>query len=128
MGFRTHAYPGFYATESGFSLPHRVDSVQEIATIYTAQQALGLPAALLVANPIPAQDQLDPALFDGVIEKAWTAVAARGVQGQAVTPFLLDFIRSETGGASVAANLALYRNNVALAAQVAVALGAKGPR
>lgn len=124
VGYRTHAYPGFYAAESGFTVPHRVESPQDIATIYRAQRHLELRTALLVGNPVPVEEQLDPTLLDGVIEKAWAALDEQGVSGQEVTPFLLEFIRQETGDASLDANVALYRNNVRLAAQVGLALEA----
>ena len=122
VGYRTHAYPGFYSTESGFAVPHRIETPQDAATIYATQRALDLTTALLVANPVPADEQLDPSLLDGVIEKAWAALEQQGISGQEVTPFLLDFIRRETGDASLDANVALYRNNVRLASQIAVAL------
>lgn len=122
VGYQTHAYPGFYVTESGFSVADRVDSPQELAAIYTAQRELEMPTALLVGNPIPTDEQLDPSLLEGVIEKAWTALEEQGVTGQQVTPFLLEFIRQETGDASLEANIALYRNNVRLAAEVGVAM------
>lgn len=122
VGYGTHAYPGFYVAESGFRLAHRVDSPEEVARIYRAQRALGLRSALLVGNPVPVAEQLDPQLLDGVVHKAWAALAEQGIEGQAVTPFLLDFIRRETGDASLDANVALYRNNVRLAAEIAVAL------
>jgi pseudouridine-5'-phosphate glycosidase len=122
VGYRTNAYPGFYVVDSGHTIAHKVDSPQEVASIFTAQRALGLRTALLVGNPVPADEQLDPALLADVVEKAWIAADAQGIQGQRLTPFLLDFIRRETGGASLDANVALYRNNARLAAQIAVAL------
>lgn len=124
VGYRTHAYPGFYVTESGFDLSHRVESPEEVAKVFRAQRGLGLPAALLVGNPVPEDQQLDPTLLDGVVQQAWDALAEQGVSGQQVTPFLLDFIRRATGDASLDANVALYRNNVTLAAQIATALRA----
>lgn len=122
VGYRTNAYPGFYVTESGHDLAHRVESPEDIATIYHSQRDLGLDTALMVGNPVPEQEQLDPDLLDGVVEKAWQALADQKIEGQAVTPFLLDFIRLETGGASLDANIALYRNNIQLASQVAASL------
>lgn len=122
VGYGTHAYPGFYVAESGFTVAHRVDTPQQVAAIFTAQRALSLRAALLVGNPVPVAEQLDPALLDGVVTKAWAALDAQHIEGQAVTPFLLDFIRRETGDASLDANVALYRNNAHLAAQIASAL------
>ena len=122
VGYRTHAYPGFYVADSGFTLAHRVDSPAEIARIFQAQRALHLRSALLVGNPIPVDEQLEPRLLDEVVRKAWSALDDQGIEGQAVTPFLLDFIRRETGDASLDANVALYRDNVRLATEVAVAL------
>lgn len=122
VGYGTWAYPGFYVAESGFKVAHRVDTPAEVASIYRAQRALELNAALLVGNPVPVDQQLDPALLDGVVQKAWDALAAQGIEGQAVTPFLLEFIRKETGDASLDANVALYRNNARVAAQIALAL------
>jgi len=108
--------------DSGHTVAHRVESPQDVASIFLAQRALGLRTALLVGNPVPLDEQLDPALLTRVVEKAWAALDAEGVTGQGVTPFLLDFIRRETGDASLKANVALYRSNARLAAQVAVAL------
>ena len=122
VGYRTNAYPGFYVADSGFTIAHRVESPQEVANIFMAQRALGLRTALLVGNPVPVDEQLDPVLLADVLEKAWIALDAQGIKGQGVTPFLLDFIRRETGDASLDANVALYRSNARLAAQVAVAL------
>lgn len=122
VGYRTHAYPGFYVAESGFTVPHRVESPSDVARIYAAQRALELRTAVLIGNPVPVEEQLDPSLLDGVVQKAWDALAEQGVTGQAVTPFLLEFIRQETGDASLDANVALYRNNARLAAEIAVAL------
>ena len=124
VGYRTNAYPGFYVAESGFTLPHRVEGPEDVATIYHAQRQLELSTAVLVGNPVPVDEQLDPSLLDGVVEQAWGALEEQGVKGQEVTPFLLEFIRKATGDASLNANIALYRNNARVAAQIAVALEA----
>ena len=124
VGYRTNAYPGFYVAESGFSVPHRVESPEDVATIYHAQRQLELATAVLVGNPVPTDEQLDPSLLDGVVEQAWAALEEQGVKGQEVTPFLLEFIRQATGDASLNANVALYRNNARVAAEIAVALEA----
>lgn len=122
VGYGTHAYPGFYVAESGFKVAHRVDTPTQVARIYAAQRALELKTALLVGNPVPVDEQLDPSLLDGVVQQAWDALAEQGIKGQAVTPFLLEFIRKQTGDASLDANVALYRNNARVAAAIAVAL------
>lgn len=122
VGYKTKNYPGFFVTDSGFEVPHRIDSAKEAAEIYNAQRALDQNAALLVGNPVPEEEQLDVAVMDGVVQQAWDAMEEQGVEGQAVTPFLLEFIRVATEGASLEANVALYRNNALLASKIAGAL------
>ncbi|MHA6513158.1 pseudouridine-5'-phosphate glycosidase [Tessaracoccus sp. Z1128] len=125
VGYRTDRYPGFYVTDSGYDLTARVDSPGDIATMVTAQSDLGLSSAILVANPIPVDKQLDPRELDGVLERAWAAADEQGISGQASTPFLLDFIRVATEGRSLDANVALYYNNARLAAEIATELVAR---
>lgn len=122
VGYRTDRYPGFYVVDSGYPLAARVEEPGQVATMVHAQRALGLTSAILVANPVPEADQLDPTLLDGVVEAAWAAAERDGISGPASTPYLLDHIRVATGGASLDANVALYDNNVRLAVQVAAAL------
>ncbi|WP_270975196.1 pseudouridine-5'-phosphate glycosidase [Trueperella sp.] len=122
VGYQTNNYPGFYVTDSGFKLGNRVDSPEEVATIYNVMRDMGLSEAICVGNPVPEDEQLDPKGLDVVIEKAWQALEDQKVEGQAVTPFLLEFIRQETKDASLDANVALYFNNARLAAKIATAL------
>jgi pseudouridine-5'-phosphate glycosidase len=81
-----------------------------------------VPSGVLVANPVPEAEQLDPTELDGVVEAAWAAAEREGIGGQASTPYLLDYIRRATDGRSLDANVALYRNNIRLACEVATAL------
>jgi pseudouridine-5'-phosphate glycosidase len=119
VGYRTDRYPGFYVADSGHPVPARLDTPAEIAALLRTHRALGATSGVLVANPIPTADQLDPAELDAVVRQAWADAHAAGVSGQATTPFLLDAIRRATGGRSLEANVALYRNNIALAVEVA---------
>lgn len=125
VGYRTNRYPGFYVVDSGYPVANRVESADDVATIFQAQRDLGMPSGLLVANPVPEAEQLDPTELDGVIEAAWAAAERDGISGQASTPYLLDYIRRATDGRSLDANVALYRNNVRLASEVAAALIAR---
>ena len=127
IGYRTHRYPGFYVVDSGYPVNARVDSAADIATVLTTQRALGVPSGVLVANPVPEAEQLDPTELDGVIEAAWAAAEKDHIGGQASTPYLLDYIRRATEGRSLDANVALYRNNIRLACEVAAALIAAAP-
>jgi pseudouridine-5'-phosphate glycosidase len=125
IGYRTNRYPGFYVVDSGYPISSRLESPDDIATVLTTQRALGVPSGVLVANPVPEADQLDPVELDGIIEAAWAAAERDGITGQASTPYLLDYIRRATDGRSLDANVALYRNNIRLACEVAAALAGR---
>jgi pseudouridylate synthase len=123
LGYRTDRFPGFYLADSGFPVPWRVDSPDEVAAVMRIQAGLGLERrAIVVANPLPEGEQVDPVLHDRVLSDALAAAAAQGVRGGATTPFLLERFHRETAGATLEANVALVRRNAALAAQIARAV------
>ncbi|ACZ89115.1 pseudouridine-5'-phosphate glycosidase [Streptosporangium roseum] len=119
-GFRTDEFPGFYLHTSGEPIDWRIETPAEAADIMRAQDALGGPeTALIVANPVPVAEQLDPALHDRVLAEALAAADRERVTGQAITPFLLEYLVRGTDGASLEANLAAVRGNVRIAGQIA---------
>jgi pseudouridylate synthase len=117
-------FPGFWLSDGGFSVDARVDSAEEIAAAMVAAEGLGLPGGMLVANPLPESAQLDPALHDRLLAEALAAADAESVHGKDITPFLLDYIHSATGRASVAVNLEIVRGNCRLGAEIARAFAA----
>jgi pseudouridine-5'-phosphate glycosidase len=121
VGYRTSRFPAFYLTDSGQDLDWRVDSAGEIASVMAARDLIGDSAALLVGNPLPPSEQLDPELHDRVLAESLAAAEATGVRGKAVTPFLLDYMQQATSGKSVAVNLEVARGNIALAGEIATA-------
>jgi pseudouridine-5'-phosphate glycosidase len=122
VGYRADAFPGFYLTDSGHPVPWRADEPGELAGIVRAREQIGSPGAVLVANPLPADQQLDPALHDRVLDEGLEAARREGVTGKAMTPFLLERFHRETAGESLRANVALVLRNAELAADIAVAL------
>jgi pseudouridine-5'-phosphate glycosidase len=118
VGYRTWRFPAFWLSDSGCDLDWRVDSPAEIADIMAARDALGVQSALLVANPLPPDQQLDPALLQEALGRALQDAADNDIRGKAVSPFLLDRIMAATGGTSLVVNLRLARANVRLAAQI----------
>ncbi|GAA3035399.1 pseudouridine-5'-phosphate glycosidase [Streptomyces glomeratus] len=121
-GYRTDRFPGFYLSDSGHPVDWTLESPEEVAAVMNAQDALGGPeSALIVAHPVPQDEQLDPQLHSRVLAAALQACEEEGVTGQAVTPFLLDHLVRHTDGASLSANLAAVRGNVRLAARIAAA-------
>ena len=113
-------FPSFYSRSSGFAAPRRVDGPAEIAGVLHAAWQLGLTTGISIANPIPEEAEIPAGEIAGVIDEALADLAARCISGQQVTPFLLGRVVEATGGRSLVANLALVRNNAAVAAQIAV--------
>ncbi len=126
LGYRTDRFAGFYQSDSGHPVPWRVNSPEEVAAVMRARQLLDLsPAALVVAQPLPDDEQLDPGIHERVLAGALDAAAARGIGGKDVTPFLLEHFHRDTGGRSVEVNVSIILRNAALAADIAVAVAAQ---
>jgi len=122
VGMGTDRFPGFYLSDSGFTIDTSVASAEEVAAIMRARSELGTDhAALVVANPLPVAEQVDPALHDRLLEEGSAAAEAQGVHGKAVTPFLLEHFHRASGGESLRANVAIILRNASLAARIAVA-------
>jgi pseudouridine-5'-phosphate glycosidase len=124
LGYGTDRFAGFYLRDSGHAAPWRVDTPAEVAAVMLAGRRLGSGSAVVVANPLPVEEQLDPELHDRVLAAGLAAASAEGVRGKETTPFLLDFFHRETTGASLAANVRLVIRNAELGAQIAVAAAA----
>ena len=119
--------PAFWSRQSGLPSPLRLDDAASIAQAHRVRAALGIGGGQLVCNPIPAPDEIPAAELKAHVERATAEAEERGIAAKAVTPFLLSRIAELTGGASVEANIALIRNNAALAAEIAGALAARQP-
>ena len=119
LGYRTDRFPGFYLRDSGLDVPWRVEGPAEVAAAMARRDALGLPQAIVLANPIATAQEMDRGLHDRTLGTGLLAAREAGVQGKEVTPFLLAWFHDQTHGASLAANVALVRANARLAAEVA---------
>lgn len=122
VGFGTDTFPGFYIPSTGEPVDVRVDTPEEAAAILRARQALGMLGAVLVTNPIPAEHALDPVALAQWLQAAESGMAAAGVKGKAVTPYLLAHLHRISQGRTVAANKALVLHNAGLGARLAIAL------
>ncbi len=125
LGFRTNRFPGFYLSDSGLDLDWRIEQAHEAAATFVARRDVR-PGAVVVANPLPEDEQLDPGVHDRVLTDALAAAAADGITGKAVTPYLLANLHRVTGGASLRANIRIIEGNAELAAAIAVSLAATG--
>jgi pseudouridine-5'-phosphate glycosidase len=121
VGYKTNAFPGFYLTDSGFTVEHRVDSPAEIAAIIKARKDVGtLNKALVVANPV--EKEMEKSRHDEILKSGLERADKEGVTGKAVTPFLLEHFHTTSEGESLAINTEIIKANCLLGAQIAVAL------
>ena len=121
VGYKTTAFPGFYLTDSGFTIEHQVNSAAEIAAVIKARAAVETNhAALLVANPVVKE--MNPAKHDQILTGGLAAAAQNGITGKAVTPFLLEYFHTTSEGESLSVNIEIIKSNSALAADIANAI------
>ncbi|MFI7574833.1 pseudouridine-5'-phosphate glycosidase [Micromonospora sp. NPDC049497] len=126
VGYRTRRFPGFYLTDAGFDLDWSVDSPEQVADVLVAREQHGVHrGGLIVAHPLPVDEQLDPALHDRTLTEGLALLERDGVTGKAVTPYLLAHFHSATQGASLAVNVRIILRNADLAARIAVAAAAR---
>jgi pseudouridylate synthase len=121
VGFRTSSFPAFYVRDSGLNLDLRVESAEEAARLMSIQWRLGLSSGIVFCNPPPESSALDRAQTESLIKAALIAANSEGIQGKAVTPYLLSHLSQASGGATLKANMDLLVSNASLAAQIAVA-------
>ncbi|MCR5324172.1 MAG: pseudouridine-5'-phosphate glycosidase [Lachnospiraceae bacterium] len=122
IGYGTEELPAFYTRTSGLKVDYRLDTPEEVADSFLAQQTLGLGGGMLVANPIPEQYSMDPDYINKMIDEAIEECNRLGIKGKETTPFLLDKIQKLTGGSSLEANIQLVYNNVRLGTEIAKCL------
>jgi pseudouridine-5'-phosphate glycosidase len=128
VGYRTGELPGFLTPTAGLPLEHRVDSPAQAAELVLAHRALGLPGAIVLAQPVPEDEAMDPGPVRRALEQAIEEARREGIAGKRLTPFLLEAIRRATDGRSLRANCALLVANARLAAEVAVDLMSRRTR
>jgi pseudouridine-5'-phosphate glycosidase len=125
VGWQTDRFPGFYLTDGGFDLDWSVQRADEVAGAMAAADELGVHGAVVVANPIAAAEQLDPAEHERVLAEGLERAREAGVTGKAVTPFLLDHLHRATDGRSLEVNIAVARGNASVAGAIAAAWAAR---
>jgi pseudouridine-5'-phosphate glycosidase len=122
LGYRTRRFPGFYLTDGGFDLDWSFDDPKQLAAVLEAADGQSLhEAAVIIANPLPPAEQLDPALHDRVLAEGLAGLERERITGKAVTPYLLAHFHDATDGRSLEVNIRIILRNAALAAQIAVA-------
>jgi pseudouridine-5'-phosphate glycosidase len=120
LGYGTDRFPSFWLTDSGHELDWSVPDAPAVADVMVSRDALGQRAAILVGNPLPAHEQLDPAVHDRALADALRMADEQGLSGKEVTPFLLQTIVGLTEGESLAVNLKIAENNIRVAGEIAL--------
>ena len=120
VGYKTTHFPGFYLTDSGFTIEHQVNSAAEIAQVIAQRQALKTNNGLIVANPV--EKDMDRARHDAILKSGLEGAAKAGIHGKYVTPFLLEHFHTASEGESLKVNIDIIKSNSALAADIAVAV------
>lgn len=121
VGYKTNAFPGFYLTDSGFTIEHRVENAADVAAIIKARIAVATQfKSLIVANPVA--NEMPKARHDEILASGLASAKRDGIEGKAVTPYLLEHFHTASKGESLAINTEIIKSNCALAAEIAVAL------
>jgi pseudouridine-5'-phosphate glycosidase len=119
VGFKTTAFPGFYLTDSGFTIEHQVNSAEEIAAVIAQRVALKTNNGLVVTNPVVKE--MDRTRHDAILKSGLEGAEKAGIHGKYVTPFLLEHFHTASEGESLKVNIDIIKSNSALAADIAVA-------
>ena len=122
VGYQTDAFPDFYTRDSGKKVTYNFENMSDLANMVHTKDALNITSGVVIANPIPEADALDTTFIRELIKEAVDTAAAKGVEGNKVTPFILGMLHERSEGKSVDANKALVFNNSKVAAQLAVAM------
>jgi len=120
VGYQTDDFPAFYTSQSGFGVDYRVENPKELAQALKIKWDLGLKGGVVIANPIPQEYAMEPAVINQAIEAALKEADEKGIKGKENTPFLLAKVKELTGGASLNSNIHLVYNNAGVGAQIAV--------
>jgi len=126
LGYQTKKFPAFYTRESGFPVDYELKTPKEAALVLKTKWDLGLKGGFIIANPIPESYSMDKKIIDKAIEEALWEAQHKKLRGKAITPFLLERVKTITGGKSLISNIELIKNNAKVAAQIAVAMISAG--
>jgi pseudouridylate synthase len=125
VGYRTDEFPSFFARESGFGVDFRLDTPDEVGALMDTKWKLGMDGGMIITNPVPVSDAMDHEKIEAVIQQALNEAKENNIAGKQVTPYLLDKVKQLTEGKSLQTNIALVKDNAAVAAQIAAAYNAK---
>lgn len=122
LGWQCDEFPAFYSSKSGLSVDEKVNDAEETAQIIRARDDLKLQNSILVTAPVPKDFEISNEIIDKALESALAEAAEKNIRGKEITPFLLKKMSENSQGATLRANVALLKNNAAIAAKIAAAM------
>jgi pseudouridine-5'-phosphate glycosidase len=122
IGLGSDTLPAFYARSSGLPIDVRIETPAAAARILAAHARLGASHGILFTVPVPEGHELALDAAEQAIEEATREADAQGIQGKAVTPFVLARVTELTEGAARRTNTAFLINNARVGGQIAAAL------
>ena len=122
LGWQCDEVPAFYSRSSGLETDESVETGEDVARVAAARDSLGLTSAILVTVPVPDEFEIPRDECESILAEALKKADADGIRGKQITPFLLSEMSTRSGGRTLAANIALLKNNARVAAEIAVAL------
>ncbi len=120
LGFRTDTFPEFYTRGGALPVSARIDTIEDVASIFLAQWAFN--TGTLLCQPLPHDDAIDEVVFKMALRIAESRATDDCVTGAKLTPYLLARLAELTSGRTLVANRKLIVNNARLAGAVAVAV------
>jgi pseudouridine-5'-phosphate glycosidase len=121
IGYKTDEFPAFYSRSSGHGVDFRLDTPEEVASLIQTKWQLGLHGGVIIANPVPVEDEIEESQIGEAIVNALEQAKSMNIKGKDVTPFLLNKVKELTGGASLTTNIALVKHNAEVGARIAAA-------
>ncbi len=118
LGWQCDEMPAFYSQTSGLDVDQRIDMAEEIVKIAVARDDLDLKNAILVTVPVPAEFEIDRSELENILAGALRSADEKNIHGKEITPFLLAQMSNQSGGKTLAANIALLENNARIAAEI----------
>jgi len=122
LGWRCDEMPAFYSRSSGLDVDERVENAAEAAAIVRSRDDLNLSSSILITAPVPIEFEIGRDDLETILAEALRLAHESGITGKEITPFLLSEMSERSGGRTLAANIALLKNNARIAAEISIAL------
>lgn len=119
LGFGCDEMPAFYTRKSRLPVDERVETPRDAAEIAKARDRLELQSAILLTVAVPPEFEIEAVELENILSESLRLADENKIRGKQITPFLLSQMSERSAGKTLAANIALLKNNARVAALVA---------